>query len=135
MGRPIRTLLPAAGTMAAIMSGSRCRRPQGRRSIAPRVTRREPRRGASRPKVAPRDQLGDNADRDLRHRLRADIKADRRRDALQMFLGDTGLAQVFKDQADLAAAADQSHVRCRRRRQVIEGLLVVPVPAGHDQST
>ena len=87
----------------------------------------------SRAQVAPRDQLGDDADRDLDHALRADVQADRCRHPLQVVLGDPLLSQSLEDQADLAAAADQPDVRRWRRRQVIEGLLIVPVPSRHDQ--
>ena len=70
---------PAAGTTAAIMFGSRPRhRHEGRPGSRSRKIVVRTGNQTLRAQVAPGDQLGHDADRDLGHRLRADLQTDRR---------------------------------------------------------
>ncbi len=104
-GRPMRSLRPAAGTMAAIIE-------------------RE---------VPPGDQLGHDAHGDLEDGLRADVQAHRRRDSGQRLLADPVVEQGLADQLDLPLAADQADVTSGRRSQERERLLVVAMPSRDDQ--
>ena len=53
--------------------------------------------------------------------------------AFEIGLGDPLLSQALEDQADLASATDEPDVGGRCGGQVLERLLVVSVPPGHDQ--
>src|SRR5262245_759128 len=87
-----------------------------------------PRRVAS-PRIPARDQLRDNAHRDLRNSLRADVVTQRRMHAVQHFFLDPLRDQILKDHPDLALAADHPDVATRGRRKLVERLLVVAVAA------
>src|SRR5580693_7569689 len=90
-------------------------------------------RDSLRAQVAACDQLGDDADGNLWHRLRADLQPDRRGHTLQVRRGDARFAEALENEPDLAAAADQADVRRRRWSKMKEGFLVMAVPSGHDQ--
>ena len=81
--------------------------------------------------VAAGDQLGDNADRDFRHSLRADRQSERGVHLVERGLGDAASQQVLEDHADLPLAADHADVASRAGRQVEQGFLVMGVAAGH----
>ncbi len=113
LGRPIRALRPAAGITAAIMGLSRL--PATGRVPAVALARNSlSERGdtLSGPS-SPGDQLGHDTDRDLGHRLRADLQADRRGHTLQIRLGNSGFAEALVNEPDLAATADQTDVSGR----------------------
>src|SRR5206468_3012174 len=84
--------------------------------------------------IAAGDQLRHNADGDLRHGLRADVEAKGGVDAGQGLVGNALGDEVFVNELDLALAADHADVAGVRRRQVVQGFLVVGVAAGDDHA-
>ncbi len=81
-----------------------------------------------------RDQLGDDAHRNLGHRLRPDVEAQWCVNAAQSVAGNPVAQQVVEDQADLPAAADHADKAGRRFCQEREGLFIMVMSAGHDNA-
>ena len=72
-----------------------------------------------------RDQLGEDADRNLLRRDRADVEADRGVHLLQVLVGHGVGLQRLVDPRDLGAAADEPEVAQLARRQRTQRFEVV----------
>lgn len=82
--------------------------------------------------VSMRNELRQNADGDLAHRLRTNVDAQRRINPLQRLTRDARRFQIVEDQFDLSPAADQPHIARLPIDEVRQGLLIVIVPTRHD---
>src|SRR5262245_49159221 len=84
--------------------------------------------------VAMRDELGADADRNFWHGLRADVDSQRRIDLGQCLVRYALGSQVVEDHLDLPLAADQAHIPRAAINQMEQRLLIMTMPAGHNQT-
>src|SRR5205085_10940280 len=89
-------------------------------------------RQLGRPRISALNQLGNDAHRDLRHRLRANVETERSVHTLQCFLGNSFRFEVLEDHPNLSLAADHADVAAFRGCEVVDSFFVVAVAASEN---
>src|ERR1041385_4844888 len=82
--------------------------------------------------IATGDQLGKNADRNFRHRLRTDVETERSVCFFERRRRNTTGQQIFVDELYFAFAADHADIAGLRRCQVVQSFLIMGVSTRDD---